>query len=278
MGRWAREGLRAGRSTGFVPTMGALHEGHLSLIRRARRENDRVAVSVFVNPAQFGPKEDFQRYPRPFRRDAALCRAAGVDALFVPPAGALYLPGHETWVEVEKLSRPLCGAFRPGHFRGVATVVLKLFQIVQPTRAYFGEKDFQQLRVIAKMVRDLNVPVRVVACPTVREPSGLALSSRNAFLGSAERQAAPLLQRALREGARAAASGRNPAAARRAALALLARMPGARVEYLAVVDPETLAPLSRGRAGGVVAAAVRVGKTRLIDNARVGAPRGGGRP
>ena len=180
MGRASGRWRHAGQRVGLVPTMGALHEGHASLIRRARRENDAVVVSIFVNPAQFGPGEDFTRYPRPFARDATLCRQEGVAAIFSPRPEDLYPKGYQTWVTVEKLSLPLCGPFRPGHFRGVATVVLKLFNLVQPDRAYFGEKDFQQLRVIQRMAADLHVPVKIVPCPTVRDPAGLALSSRNA--------------------------------------------------------------------------------------------------
>ncbi|MDE2291790.1 MAG: pantoate--beta-alanine ligase, partial [Elusimicrobia bacterium] len=175
---WRRRGERVG----FVPTMGALHSGHLSLIRRARRENARVVVSIFVNPTQFGPKEDLRRYPRPFRRDAALCRTAGADALYHPSPAGMYPPGFATFAEVAGLSEVLCGASRPGHFRGVATVVLKLLNQVRPDRLYLGEKDFQQLTLLRRLVRDLDLPVSVVGCRLVREPDGLALSSRNAYL------------------------------------------------------------------------------------------------
>lgn len=256
---------RAGRRVGLVPTMGALHEGHASLIRRARRENDEVVVSVFVNPTQFGPGEDFSRYPRPFARDAALCRTERASALFAPKPSALYSGDHQTWVTVEKLALPLCGPFRPGHFRGVATVVLKLFNIVQPDRAYFGEKDFQQLRVLQQMVKDLNVPVKIVPCPTVREPSGLALSSRNAYLSPDERAAAPLLRRALRTAGQVLKSRRNISEAQRAARKALRQIPGARVQYLEILDPKTLdVPQKSGPF--LLAAAVYVGRTRLIDN------------
>lgn len=259
---------RAGRRVGLVPTMGALHEGHASLIRRARRENDEVVVSVFVNPTQFGPGEDFSRYPRPFARDAALCRTERASALFAPKPSALYSGDHQTWVTVEKLALPLCGPFRPGHFRGVATVVLKLFNIVQPDRAYFGEKDFQQLRVLQQMVKDLNVPVKIVPCPTVREPSGLALSSRNAYLSPDERAAAPLLRRALRTAGQVLKSRRNISEAQRAARKALRQIPGARVQYLEILDPKTLdVPQKSGPF--LLAAAVYVGRTRLIDNLAV---------
>jgi pantoate--beta-alanine ligase len=256
---------RAGRRVGLVPTMGALHEGHASLIRRARRENDEVVVSIFVNPAQFGPGEDLTRYPRPFARDLALCRREGVSALLAPSPRALYPTGFQTWVTVEELSRPLCGPFRPGHFRGVATVVLKLLNLVQPDRAYFGKKDFQQLRVIQRLVADLNVPVKIVACPTVRERSGLALSSRNAYLSPEERAAAPFLRRALRAAGQVLKSRRNPAQAKRAAINILREVGEARVQYLEILDPETLgAPKKKGPV--LLAAAVYVGRTRLIDN------------
>lgn len=261
-------GWRArGETIGFVPTMGALHEGHRSLVRRARRENKRVVVSIFVNPTQFGPKEDLKRYPRPFRRDLALCRAAGVDAVFAPSAAGFYPPGFQTWVTVEELSRPLCGPFRPGHFRGVATVVLKLLNAAQAHRAYFGEKDFQQLRVVERLVRDLDVPVRVVPCPTVRERDGLALSSRNRYLTPAERRAAPLLRLALRTAAQVLRSRRNAPAAERAARAALTRAGLRRIQYVSVVDPRTLRPWG-GRGPARVAAAIYVGRTRLIDNRR----------
>lgn len=260
---------RAGRSVGLVPTMGALHEGHASLIRRARRENEVVVVSIFVNPTQFGPREDLSRYPRPFDRDAALCRREGAAAIFAPSPADLYPAGFDTWVSPGKISAPLCGAFRPGHFRGVATVVLKLMNLVQPARAYFGEKDFQQLRVIEKMVRDLDVPVQVVPCPTVRAPSGLALSSRNAFLSSGERAAAPLLRRALRVAGQVLKSRRNLSEARRAARDVVRKIPGAKIQYLEIVDPETLSPLTHPAGSALLAAAVFVGRTRLIDNERL---------
>lgn len=256
---------RAGRRVGLVPTMGALHAGHASLIRRARRENDEVVVSIFVNPTQFGPGEDFSRYPRPFARDARLCQKERVSVLFAPSPSALYSDDHQTWVTVEKLSLPLCGPFRPGHFRGVATVVLKLFNSVQPDRAYFGEKDFQQLRVIQQMVTDLNVPVKIVPCPTVREPSGLALSSRNAYLSTDERDAAPLVRRALRTAGQVLKSRRNVSEAQRAARKVLRQIPGARVQYVEILDPKTLR-MAQKTGPVLLAAAVYVGRTRLIDN------------
>jgi pantoate--beta-alanine ligase len=270
---WSMTERSAGRRVGFVPTMGALHAGHASLIARARRECDRVVVSIFVNPTQFGPTEDLSRYPRPFARDRRLCREAGVDVLFAPVPDAIYPAGDETWVSVEQLSQPLCGAFRPGHFRGVTTVVAKLFNIVQPSRAYFGEKDFQQLRVIQRMVSDLHMPVRVVPCPTRREASdGLALSSRNAYLSPSERSSAAAVPAALRAAEEVIKSRPGVASSTVASAArnILRRIPGARVQYVEVVDPETLQPLSRVHGRALVALAVVVGKTRLIDNRLVG--------
>jgi pantoate--beta-alanine ligase len=261
---WRKRGF----SVGFVPTMGALHQGHLSLMRRARRENKKLVVSIFVNPAQFGPQEDLGKYPRPFARDRRLCEAAGTDVLFHPSPEAMYPPAYDTWVTVEKLAQPLCGAFRPGHFRGVATVVAKLFQAVQPTRAYFGMKDFQQLRVIQRLVEDLNMPVRVVPCATVREKDGLALSSRNAYLSSEERPWARKISVALRAAEEVIKSTPRAGVARvlGAARKILRQIPGARIQYLSVVDPDTLAPLSLVRGKALVAAAVYIGRTRLIDN------------
>lgn len=261
---WRRRGV----AVGLVPTMGALHGGHLSLIRRARRENKVVVVSVFVNPAQFGPREDLSRYPRPWARDRRLAAAAGVDVVFRPSARSLYPVDHETWVDVEALSRPMEGVFRPGHFRGVATVVAKLFQLTLPARAYFGRKDFQQLRVIQRMVRDLHVPVTVVACPTVREKDGLAMSSRNAYLTPLQRRFAAGIQRALQAAGEVIKSRSSVSSteALRAARAALRRIPGARVDYLRVADPATLQPLDRVRGRALVAAAVRLGRARLIDN------------
>lgn len=260
--RWRARGL----SVGFVPTMGALHAAHRSLLRRARRENDRLVVSVFVNPAQFGPKEDFARYPRPFRRDAAACRAERTDALYHPAPGAIYPPGYGSFVEVPGLGAPLCGRFRPGHFRGVATVVLKLLESVRPDRLYLGEKDYQQLLVLRRMARDLGLPVRVVGCPTIRASDGLALSSRNAYLSPEERARAPRLYGALRAGAaEAKRRGATPASVRRRMRRALG-IPGARVDYLEIVDAESLARPARLKGKLRLLGAVRIGNTRLIDN------------
>lgn len=254
-------------SIGFVPTMGALHAGHASLIKRARRECDKVVVSIFVNPTQFGPKEDLSRYPRPFAKDKKLCASLGVDAVYHPPTNGMYPNGFSSFVEVEGLSEVLCGKFRPGHFRGVATVVLKLFETIQPDRAYFGEKDYQQLAIIRKMTRDLDLPVRVIGCPTVREKDGLALSSRNAYLTPAERAVAPLLHQALEEGRRLAERrGGTRAGVERLVKREICRIPGARVEYASLVDAETLLPARRLQGRLRLLAAMRLGRARLIDN------------
>jgi len=256
--RWRREG----RSIGLVPTMGALHAGHLSLVERARRENDVVVVSVFVNPIQFGPGEDFERYPRDFDRDSELLAMSGADAIYRPSVDAMYPPGATTRVRVHGVAEPLEGLARPGHFEGVATVVTKLFGAVQPDRAYFGQKDAQQVAVVKRLTRDLDLGVEIVAAPTVREPDGLALSSRNAYLGPDERKAAASLGAALRSAAEAYASGeRDPAALRAKLRARLDAEPLVSVDYAEVVDPETFRPPGR-----LAVIAARLGRTRLIDN------------
>ncbi len=252
----------------LVPTMGALHEGHAALVRRARRvagKGGTVVVSIFVNPTQFGPKEDLSRYPRPFAEDRKLCASLGVDAIFHPPAHEMYREDFSTWVNEERVSRGLCGASRPGHFRGVCTVVLKLFTIVQPDAAIFGLKDFQQCGVIARMVRDLDLPVRLVFAPTVRERDGLALSSRNAFLSPEERAEAPTLRSALLAARGAFLKGERSAAK----LTHLARRQisrSARVDYIEVVDAVSLAPVRKPREDDAMAVAAFFGRTRLIDN------------
>lgn len=262
----------AGGTIGLVPTMGALHDGHMALARSARRECELVVVSIFVNPAQFSPGEDFARYPRDLKADAARLLDAGADVLFAPTADAMYPPGYQTWVEVSRLSRMMCGRSRPGHFRGMATVVTKLFNIVQPDRAYFGEKDGQQLRIARRLARDLDFPVNIVAVPTVREESGLAMSSRNQYLSAAERAAAATLSRALFAARDLVAAGeRDAAAVRRAALAVIAAEPLLQLEYLVVARSEDLKP-QRSLAGEVcIALAARAGDTRLIDNVTVNA-------
>lgn len=267
-----RAELRAWRESvgdvGFVPTMGALHDGHLSLVRRARAENPHVLASIFVNPLQFGPKEDLSRYPRPFERDCELLTAEGTHALFAPQAEEMYPADRSTQVTEARVSEGLCGAARPGHFDGVCTVVLKLFHLAQPTRAYFGEKDAQQLRVIERMVRDLDVPVQVVRVPTVREADGLAMSSRNQYLTPAEREAAPALYRALRSMRDALHAGeRNARSLEDLGRSHLARTPQFRVQYLEVRDPHSLAMLDEVPTTGALAlGAAYLGTTRLIDN------------
>ncbi|MEB2285969.1 MAG: pantoate--beta-alanine ligase [Polyangiaceae bacterium UTPRO1] len=268
MQAWSREVRgRDGLKVALVPTMGALHAGHLSLVTLARRHADRVVASVFVNPAQFDRADDLARYPRDLERDGALLAGAGADVLFAPDAAEIYPPGAQTFVTVEELAQPLCGAHRPGHFRGVATVVLKLFSIVQPDVAVFGEKDYQQLAVIRRMVRDLFLDVDVLAAPIVREADGLAMSSRNRHLAAAERAAARCLAAALAAGEAAVAAGERTAAAICAAATdELAREPLARVEYVALVDPDTLAAVTEVGERALLALAVWIGSTRLIDN------------
>lgn len=265
------EARRQGQTVGFVPTMGALHEGHLSLVRAARSRNDLVVASIFVNPTQFGPAEDLARYPRPFAEDVRLCAAAGVDLIFHPAAETIYPPGFRTFVEVTGLQDVLEGASRPGHFRGVATVVLKLFNLVQPQRAYFGEKDAQQVRIIQQMVRDLDVPVEVVVCPTVREPDGLALSSRNRYLDAEQRRYATALAEALAVAVERYQGGERDAAVLRQVMEQhIAATPGAALDYAAVVDADTFRPADRAADDTLAALAVRFGSTRLIDNRRLG--------
>jgi pantoate--beta-alanine ligase len=257
----------APRPVGLVPTMGFLHEGHLALVRQARAENDTVAVSIFVNPTQFGPAEDFAQYPRDMKRDLALLRKAGVDLVFSPSVEEMYPAGFGTSIQVEGITERLEGEFRPGHFRGVATVVIKLFNIVQPDRAYFGQKDAQQLRVIRKMVLDLNLPLEVCAVPTAREQDGLAMSSRNVLLAPAERAAAGVLSRALREAAARYEDGeRSGDRLREAMRAVLAEEPLARPDYVSVADADTLLELAEMDRPALLSLAVRIGTTRLIDN------------
>jgi pantoate--beta-alanine ligase len=247
--------------------MGFLHAGHLSLLRAAREQNDLVVMSLFVNPAQFGPQEDFGSYPRDTARDLQLAEAEGVDLVYMPTVETVYPPGFDTWVDVGALTRRWEGEKRPGHFRGVATVVHKLFQLVRPDRAYFGEKDYQQLLVVRKMVADLNVPVDVVGCPTIREPSGLALSSRNAYLTPERRERAGVIRRALAAAEQLAAEGEvDPRDLERAAERVLATEPGARIDYLAVVDPGTLEACERLEGEARLVAAVFFDGVRLIDN------------
>ena len=258
---------RSGKTIGLVPTMGALHAGHEKLIQTARKGADLVAVSIFVNPLQFGPSEDYAKYPRALPKDLELCGRTGADFVFAPPVEEMYPLPQLTFAEVTRVSEKLCGAFRPGHFRGVATVVLKLFNIIQPDRTWFGEKDMQQLAVIRRMVTDLNLPIEVIGVSTVREPDGLALSSRNQYLSAEERKAAPVLYRALQEAATVIRSGeRSTRKVREAGMAILNKETLICVEYLEVVDPDEMQPVSDVSGRVRVAAAIRIGNTRLIDN------------
>ncbi|MFA5176773.1 MAG: pantoate--beta-alanine ligase [Candidatus Omnitrophota bacterium] len=257
----------AGKPIGFVPTMGALHAGHLSLIRQARKENTIVVVSIFVNPTQFGPKEDLKKYPRPLSKDLALCRKEKVDFVFLPRVKDIYGEDFSTYVNVEKLSGVLCGAARPGHFRGVATIVAKLLNIARPDVIYLGQKDAQQAVVIRKMVRDLNIPVKVKVMPTVREKDGLALSSRNAYLNRRERVEALVLFRALNLAKLLINSGaKNPSRVISRMRQLINRKKSARIDYIAIVGAQDLQPVKKISGECLIALAVHLGRTRLIDN------------
>jgi pantoate--beta-alanine ligase len=263
----SRELRRAGKRLGFVPTMGALHAGHLALVRAARAQFDAVCVSIFVNPTQFGPKEDFSKYPRPFERDRELLEAEKVDLLFYPAVEEMYPPGAESWVEVAEMSGRLDGKSRPGHFRGVTTIVSKLFHAVEPDAAFFGQKDGAQVAIIRRMVRDLDLDVRIVVCPTVREPDGLALSSRNAFLSAEERKRALVLARALSRIQFHADKGERRAAELvRIGKDVMAEEPEVKLDYFEIVSPDTLEPVDDVSKGAMVAVAAFVGPTRLIDN------------
>lgn len=268
--RQARQSLPA--PLGLVPTMGYLHEGHLSLVRAARRECASVVVSIFVNPTQFGPQEDLDRYPRDLPRDLALLEAEGVDLVWTPTPQIMYPPGYQTWVTVEQIAAPLEGAMRPGHFRGVATVVVKLLNAVQPQRAYFGQKDAQQALVIRRLVADLNFPVEVVVCPTVREADGLAMSSRNVYLNPQERQAATVLYRALTAAEAAYQAGqRNADQLRQVMQAVLKAEPLARAQYVSCARLDDLQEWQGEVSGAaLLSLAVFIGQTRLIDNLVVG--------
>jgi len=258
---------RISNSVGFVPTMGYLHEGHLSLVKRAKAENETVVVSIFVNPTQFGPEEDFARYPRDFGRDTALLEGEGVDLIFAPSAEDMYPEGSDGWVEVGKITERLEGAIRPGHFKGVTTVVAKLFNIVQPHRAYFGQKDAQQAIVIKKMVRDLNMNLEIIVASTVREADGLAMSSRNIYLKPEERKAALVLWKSLNMAQQLCSRGeRNANSLRQEMISLIDKEPLARIDYVSIADPETLEELGEANAPALVSLAVHIGKTRLIDN------------
>lgn len=255
------------QSIGVVPTMGALHAGHLSLLEAARRECDFTIVTIFVNPAQFGPGEDFQRYPRMLEADLAAIRRVGADAVFAPELSEMYGPQHATFIEMGGIAEPLEGNCRPGHFRGVATIVLKLFNVATPDRAYFGQKDFQQTLVVRRMVADLDLPIEIRVCPIVREPDGLAMSSRNAYLSPAEREQALAISRSLNRATSLASAGERTAEKILAGMRdVLHQSPGVEVEYLALVDPENLKPVRKLAGTTLAAIAAKVGKTRLIDN------------
>lgn len=258
---------KAGKTVGFVPTMGYFHEGHLSLMRRAKAENDLVVVSLFVNPTQFGPKEDYQSYPRDLARDQSMAAEAGADLLFVPQVEEMYPKDFQSFVEVTGVSQGLCGASRPQHFRGVATVVMKLFNIVEPDRAYFGEKDAQQLRVIKRMVADLNLNLEVIGCPIVREHDGLAMSSRNVYLNPGERQAALVLYQALMKGKELIEGGeRSVSKVRKELEDLIKKEQQANLDYLEIRESQNLTPVDTLSGEIIIALAVKIGKTRLIDN------------
>jgi len=273
MQRLARHWQRTGTPVVFVPTMGCLHRGHLSLVQRARKcagRKGRVVVSIYVNPTQFGPGEDLAKYPRDLKRDKILCREAGADVVFVPATREMYPAGFSTWVAEETLARGMEGASRPAHFRGVTTVVAKLFQIVLPTVAVFGAKDFQQAAIIRRMARDLNFPVKIIVAPTVREADGLAMSSRNKYLSPAQRRQATVLWRAIQRARNRVAKGRVSAADMKQQLRrLIALEPEARLDYIAFHDPNTLQPAREIRKGTHIALAVFIGNTRLIDNAKL---------
>lgn len=258
------------KKIGFVPTMGALHEGHLSLVRRAKRDCDAVVVSIFVNPAQFGPGEDLKKYPRTLSADLKLLSRLKIDAVFYPSAASMYPEGYRTYIYVKGFSEGMCGASRPGHFEGVATVVAKLFNIVGPDKAYFGKKDFQQQVTIKKMVSDLNMGIEIISLPTVRESDGLAMSSRNKYLSREERSKAAILSRSLKFAKQLIGSGVSSASKVKSAISKLIRTkPGVKIDYIAIKNPESLEDLKVIRGKALIAVAAFVGKTRLIDNIEV---------
>lgn len=260
---WRKEGL----SVGLVPTMGYLHEGHASLIKKAVEQNDKVVVSVFLNPTQFGPTEDLEAYPRDFEADCALCESLGAAVVFHPEPSEMYAPDFCTWVDMDVLSKTLCGKSRPIHFRGVCTVVSKLFHIVTPDRAYFGQKDAQQLAIIRRMVRDLNMDIEIVGCPIVREPDGLAKSSRNTYLNEAERKAALILSQSVALGQKLVEDGETSAAVvKKAMIEKIESEPLAKIDYVEAVDGLSMQPVEEIKSPTLIAMAVFIGKTRLIDN------------
>ncbi len=258
---------RRGKRIGFVPTMGALHIGHISLIEAAAKKCNFVVVSIFVNPTQFGPSEDFRKYPRPIKKDLAICRKAGVDVVFAPAAEQMYPQKNLTWVNVEKLTEPLCGRFRPGHFRGVATICAKLFNIVAPDAAFFGQKDAQQAIVIKRMVTDLNMPLKIVVCPIIRESSGLAVSSRNRYLTRQQKKDAAYIYKALKKSGNLIKAGARKSETIIGEMRkILKQIPSMKTEYISIVDAETLQELEKVSGKVLIAVAVKIGSTRLIDN------------
>ncbi|MBN3038955.1 MAG: pantoate--beta-alanine ligase [Candidatus Omnitrophica bacterium] len=264
---WNKGVRKKGETIGFVPTMGYLHQGHLSLMRRAKKENDRLVVSIFVNPTQFGPGEDFKRYPRNFKRDQRLSRACGADVIFHPQAKKMYPPDFKTYVEVGKLGERLCGRSRPGHFRGVTTIVNKLFNIVQPDTAYFGQKDAQQAIIISRMAQDLNLPLKIKVLPIVREKDGLAMSSRNTYLSADARKNAIILYKSLQTAVGMIQSGYNsPREIIFKMREMINSKPGAKIDYIKIVDARTLKEVKRLEGRLLIAVAVYFNKTRLIDN------------
>jgi pantoate--beta-alanine ligase len=265
--RLVKAARSAGRTIGFVPTMGALHIGHVSLIEAAKKKCDFVVVSIFVNPMQFGPKEDFKKYPRPLKADLNICRKAGVNLVFVPTPKTMYPGENLSWVDVEKLSEPLCGKFRPGHFRGVATICAKLFNIVAPDFAFFGQKDAQQAIVIKKMVADLNMPLKIVVCPTVREENGLAMSSRNQYLTAQQKKDAAFIYKSLQKCRQMIKQGGRDTKKIIAEMRkILKQIPSVEIQYISIVDAETLQNIDRVAGKILAAIAVKIGHTRLIDN------------
>jgi pantoate--beta-alanine ligase len=269
----SRRARAAGESIGLVPTMGFFHEGHLSLMKRARKDCDRVVVSLFVNPTQFGPGEDFAAYPRDFRSDCRKAKESGVGVIFCPEPENMYPQGFQTYVQVDEITKGLCGRSRPGHFIGVTTIVSKLFNVVAPDRSYFGKKDYQQFVVIKRMVADLDIPVKIIGCSIVREKDGLAMSSRNTYLKPDQRKAALCLSEALKAGRKMIKNGiKDPAKIVKTMNKIVVDAPPARVDYLEIIDPDNLQPLKRIEKSALLAVAVFVGKTRLIDNQVVSVP------
>ncbi|MFA5553949.1 MAG: pantoate--beta-alanine ligase [Phycisphaerae bacterium] len=268
-----RNARKNGLSIGFVPTMGALHSGHISLIERAKKESDFVAVSIFVNPAQFGPNEDFEKYPRPIEQDLQICRNCGVDLVFCPSSDEIYSGEQLTWVYVDKLTETLCGRFRPGHFRGVTTVCTKLFNIITPDFAFFGQKDAQQAIVIKRMAADLNMPLEIIICPTVREEDGLAMSSRNKYLSPQERKDAPLIYKSLQKVSELVKTGVYDSSVISAEIKkILAESQKIAVEYVEIANFENLEPQESVKGKTLIAVAAKIGLTRLIDNIILDAP------